>query len=162
MKVGITGHQDLGDAQAWCRSVLEDLVRTLPVTHGYSSLAAGADQLFAGVLVAHRIPFTAVIPSQDYERAFASEATREQYLRLLDRASERISLGCPAPSSEAFLAAGQRVVACAQTLIAVWDGLAAKGLGGTADIVAFAREQGVAVVHCNPIARTVIGGEPYY
>jgi hypothetical protein len=155
MKVGITGHQDLGDAQAWCHTVVQDLVRGLPATHGYTSLAAGADQLFADILVGEEIPFTAVIPSQDYERAFASEAARQRYLHLLEKAAERTTLGFDRPSEDAFLAAGQHVVRCAETLIAVWNGQAARGLGGTADVVAYAHAQGVPVWHCNPVARTV-------
>jgi hypothetical protein len=159
MKVGITGHQDLGVAQDWCHTVVEDLIRTLPVTHGYTSLAAGADQLFADILAAEKIPFTVVIPCQDYEQAFASDALRNRYLYLLDKAAERTTLAFDHPSSEAFMAAGRHVVGCIETLIAIWDGRAAKGLGGTADIVAFARAQGVPVWHCNPVARAITSDE---
>ena len=155
MRVGIIGHQDLGQAQEWCRTAVQEMVRTLPVTHGYTSLAAGADQLFADVLLAERIPYTAVIPSQDYEQTFSSEAARAHYSSLLQMATERIVLEFAAPSSEAFLAAGQRVVDCVQTVIAIWNGQAARGRGGTAEIVAFAREQGVAVVHCDPTLRAI-------
>ena len=45
-----------------------------------------------------------------------------------------------APSEEAFLAAGQRVVELSDELLAVWDGKKAAGLGGTADIVGYAKE----------------------
>jgi hypothetical protein len=155
MRVGITGHQDLAGAEAWCRGAVQDLIRTLPVTYGYTSLAAGADQLFADLLCAERIPFTAIIPCDNYERAFASVAAKDHYARLLAKSSEQISLSFAAPSQEAFLAAGQKVVVYSETLIAVWNGQAAKGLGGTADIVAFAREQGVVVVHCHPNLRIV-------
>jgi hypothetical protein len=155
MRVGITGHQELGDARTWCHDAMQELIRTLPATHGYTSLAAGADQLFAEILVAQGVPFTAVIPSQDYEHAFASDAAQKNYLRLLQQAAARTTLAFEPPSEEAFFAAGQHVVRCSEALIAVWDGQAARGLGGTADIVAFARAQGVAVWHCNPIAQTV-------
>ena len=33
----------------------------------------------------------------------------------------------------------------ADLLIAVWDGLPARGLGGTADVVAYARDHGIPV-----------------
>ena len=155
MKVGITGHQTLGDAEAWCRTVMQDLVRSLPVTHGYTCLAAGADQLFADILCSRGVSFTAVIPSENYARAFASDAARRHYLELVQKASDRISLPFTQPGDAAYLAASHRVVASAETLIAIWDGQAAKGLGGTADVVAYAREQGVTVVHCDPSSRTI-------
>lgn len=155
MKVGITGHQTLGDAEAWCRIVMQDLVRSLPVTHGYTCLAAGADQLFGDILCSRGVSFTVVIPSENYERAFASDAARTHYLELLEQAAERISLPFAEPGPDAFMAASRRVVSCVATLIAIWDGRAAKGLGGTADVVAYAREQGIPVVHCDPTSRTV-------
>ena len=49
------------------------------------------------------------------------------------------------PSEEAFLAAGTSVVDNCEALIAVWDGKPARGLGGTADIVRYARDSGKAV-----------------
>ena len=155
MMVGVTGHQNLGDAEAWCRTVVQDLVRSLPATHGHTCLAAGADQLFADILLDLQLPFTVVIPSQHYERAFSSKAARNHYHGLLGKAAGRILLPFEEPGPDAYLAAGERVVACVETLLAIWDGKAAKGLGGTADVVAYAREQGVAVVHCDPALRTV-------
>jgi len=46
------------------------------------------------------------------------------------------------PSEEAFFAAGKAVVDACDWLIAVWDGEPARGLGGSADVVAYARNQG--------------------
>lgn len=45
--------------------------------------------------------------------------------------------------SRGFWAAGQRIVGLADVLLAVWDGSSSRGLGGTADVVAFAAECGV-------------------
>lgn len=50
------------------------------------------------------------------------------------------------PSEEAFYAAGKAVVDACDWLIAVWDGEPARGLGGSADVVAYARNRGK-VVH---------------
>ncbi len=50
------------------------------------------------------------------------------------------------PSEAAFMAAGEAVVGRCQVVIAVWDGLPAAGLGGTADAVARARELGRRVI----------------
>jgi hypothetical protein len=53
-----------------------------------------------------------------------------------------IKLEFDEPTEEAFWAAGQRVVEESEQLIAVWDGRPAGGLGGTADVVAYAQKLG--------------------
>ena len=40
---------------------------------------------------------------------------------------------------------GRAVVDRSSVLVAVWDGQPSRGLGGTADVVAYARERGVPV-----------------
>ena len=44
------------------------------------------------------------------------------------------------PSEAAFLAAGRLVVERSDVLAAVWDGKPARGSGGTADVVDYAKE----------------------
>jgi hypothetical protein len=84
-----------------------------------------------------------VIPSAGYRRSFATDTGRATYQRLLAEVSEVIELPFPAASDEAYWAAGQRIVGLADVLLAVWDGSSSRGLGGTADVVAFAAECGV-------------------
>jgi hypothetical protein len=48
-------------------------------------------------------------------------------------------------TERAHLAAGQVVVDRSERLVAVWDGKPARGIGGTADIVSYARQKGVPV-----------------
>lgn len=55
------------------------------------------------------------------------------------------------PSDEAYLAAGQEVVDLTDTLLAIWDGQPARGLGGTADVVRYARSVGKRVVVIWPL-----------
>lgn len=50
------------------------------------------------------------------------------------------------PSDDAYLAAGQEVVDLTDTILAVWDGQPARGVGGTADVVRYARSTGRRVV----------------
>jgi hypothetical protein len=49
-------------------------------------------------------------------------------------------------TEQAHLAAGQAVVDRSERLVAVWDGKPARGIGGTADIVSYARQKGVPVI----------------
>ena len=143
--VGCTGHQNLSlatrrDVAAAIAAVFvaiddEELV-------GLSSLAAGADQLFAFAVLAAGGRLMAVIPSQDYEQAFQSEEPRATYLSLARLATSQTTLPFPAPSEDAFLAAGYEVADRCDILLAVWDGQGAAGKGGTADVVYYARAHG--------------------
>lgn len=56
---------------------------------------------------------------------------------------------------ESYLAAGQKVVELSNVMIAVWNGKPAAGLGGTADIVDYARQKNKQICHINPLTRTV-------
>ncbi len=146
--IGCTGHQRLSsstrrDVAAAIAAILatvgdEELV-------GLSSLAEGADQLFAFAVLAAGGQLRAVVPSQDYERGFQSDQPRDIYTSLLRLASDCTTLSFPAPSQEAFLAAGYEIADRCDVLLAVWDGQGAAGKGGTADVVSYARGRGLDV-----------------
>jgi len=108
---------------------------------GVTSLAAGADQLFAREVLAAGGTLHVVLPCSGYEITFEG-ANRAAYHCLLNRAEVIDTLPFENPSEAAFYAAGRRVVDLCDCLLAVWDGRAARGLGGTADIVAYAHERG--------------------
>jgi hypothetical protein len=87
-----------------------------------------------------------IVPSSGYERTFNKDRLAlKEFKDLLKKATEVERLPFDRPTEEAFFAAGQRVVDCCDRLIAIWDGRPARGLGGTADVVAYARATGKAV-----------------
>lgn len=147
MRVGITGHQDLSPAVA--DAIRHGLRRLLEETPdpiaGVTSLAEGADQMFAALVLERGGLLHVVLPSKRYEEAFATAAGAETFRLLLARATEIETMPFSEPSEEAFCAAGQRVVELSDLLVAVWDGEPARGKGGTADIVEYARRRGVDV-----------------
>lgn len=151
MKIGITGHQNLGGAEVidWLRQELSKIVRRDMVGQAYSSLAIGADQLFAEVCLENGIETIAVIPCAGYEKTFSSQHL-VAFDRLLSKVKKIIYLDYPTPSEEAFLNAGQYIVDCIDTICAVWDGEPAKGSGGTADIVNYAESKNKTIIHFNP------------
>lgn len=145
--IGVTGHQ--GIPAAALPYVVEGIRTQLaaasgPVT-GFSSLAAGTDQIFARELLEVGGRLVAVIPSHGYEQTFDSDG-RAEYEALLAAAEQTVVLDFPEPSEAAFMAAGTEVIDRCDLLIAVWDGVPARGLGGTADAVAYARSLGREVV----------------
>ena len=110
--------------------------------YGVSSLAEGADQLFAAHVVAAGGVLEAILPCEDYASSLGTDDGRTRFEELRRAAGTVITLPYPKPSEQAFLAAGQAMVERCDHLFAVWDGRPARGLGGTADIVTYAQERG--------------------
>lgn len=156
MKIGITGHQDLHNKETviWLNKHISRELKNRSVDVAYSSLAIGADQLFAELVVSQKIPLTVVVPSDQYETTFEA-VNLKNYLRLLASASAQIKLDFSAPSEQAFFSAGKKVAESCDLLFAVWDGKKAKGLGGTGDIIAYAKGINKSVLHFDLINKNV-------
>lgn len=146
MKVGFSGHQDLPpEARQKLLQAIEQLVsRNEPLTV-CCSLAAGADQLVAGAVLNAGGQLDVVLPCRDYANTFDDDMDGESFQALLARSGAFTELPFPGPSEEAFMAAGVVVVERCDVLVAAWDSEPASGLGGTADVVAYAQSRGVPV-----------------
>ncbi len=157
MKVGITGHQDLGSEEtiSWLSVTLENVIPQYGIDLGITSLAIGSDQLFTEILRKSHIQYIAVIPCDNYEQTFLDRNKLEKYIDLLQTASTTIKLPFDKPTETAFYEAGKRIVQLSDMMIAIWNGLPAKGLGGTGDIVKYALSIKKPVVHLNPITQIV-------
>ena len=158
MTIGLTGHQDLGTAKSmdWIRQVLKKSLLQYPnIEMGISALAIGADQLFAEVLLSRSIPYKVIVPCQGYESTF-DEGHRGRYFELLEQAQDVEQLAFDQPEEKAFMAAGKAVVDQSDMLMAIWNGLPAKGLGGTGDVVAYAQSKGRKVMHIHTLEQQVM------
>ncbi len=145
--VGATGHQQIpGPAIEFVRTKIGSVLDQSGQFTGVCCLAAGADQLFARAVLERGGFLHAIIPSEGYEATFASKTDRDTYVSLLQRADIVERLPFPRPSEDAFLAGGKRVADEANVIVAIWDGKPARGKGGTADVVAYARERRKRVV----------------
>ncbi len=160
LKVGITGHRTLNDSAAWTwvrRELTALLRKTARPLVGVTSLAIGADQMFAEIVLELEGDIEAVIPFPDYERTFDNELDLANYRRLMAKSKHvEIQQNC-VTEDEAYLKAGQRVAELSDLLIAVWDGQPARGLGGTADVVRYAAATGKRGVRLNPVSYRVEG-----
>lgn len=157
-RIGITGHQRLKYPERclWVSSEIDRiLVRSPGPIVGLSSLAIGADQLFADLILRRGGTLQAVIPFSGYELKFPEGSGRQEYDRLLGLASKVEILPKMGSDEEAYFAAGKRLVDLSDLLLAVWDGRPAAGLGGTADVVRYALNEMKTVVHINPDTMTV-------
>lgn len=156
MRIGITGHQRLNDDRAWSwvKQAIGGLLDEQPrPVVGVTSLAAGADQVFARLILELGGDLYVVVPFAGYERSFQEQHGREEYKRLLGRATEFETLPPQATDEESYFAAGKRVVDLSEVMLAVWNGEEAAGLGGTGDVVAYALAHRTRVIHINPVTR---------
>jgi len=154
MKAGITGHQNLTTNESdWLKKELEIDIKRMKIEEAYSCLAIGADQLFARIILANNIPLIAVTPCRKYEQTFDINNIK-LYKNLVAQTVSRIQLDFDSPSEEAFYEAGKTVVNNSDLVFAFWDNLPAKGLGGTADIVSYAKKLNKKVIHLNPLTKT--------
>jgi hypothetical protein len=121
----------------------------------FSSLAAGADQLVARVVLEEGGSVHAIVPSAGYGETLTGR-DRTFYEKLLAASADVVRLGFQEPSEQAYWEAGKAVVDRCEILIAIWDGLPARGLGGTADVVGYAKERGkdVRIIWPAGVART--------
>ncbi len=142
--VGFTGHRHLQAPEKVAESLRKviDSLRTQMAGQlmGYSSVAIGADTLFAEACVSLNIPWTAVLPRP--ENDFKSDFNKSDWQRtseLLKQAAHVESLSPRSDRELAYLECGLSTVEEADVIIAVWDGNSSRGTGGTADVVAHAR-----------------------
>jgi uncharacterized phage-like protein YoqJ len=154
MKIGITGHQKLEDPTNWNWVKLEfdKIFAQCPkLFTGVTSLAIGADQLFAEAVLEHGGSLAVIIPFDEYEFKFSEGDDRHKYHQILNKATTVNILPRMASDEESYFEAGKKIVDTVDFLVAVWDGKPSRGLGGTADVVKYAKQSHKRVVHLNPI-----------
>lgn len=155
LRVGVTGHRVLKERTShWVAQQLDDLfafVAGLPSNaaprRALSSLAIGADQIFAEAAHRHGIPIEVVIPFTGFTEDFAKGSERDSYERLLSAAASTTCLPWEERSNGSYLSGGLWVVDHCDLLIAIWDGKKAPGVGGTGDVVAYCRDAGKLCIH---------------
>ncbi|SRR6266496_342538 len=156
MRVGITGHQRFEDPLVlpWLEKCLRARLSGCSGLRGLSSLAKGADQLFARVVLELGGNLEAVLPFAGYEGTFEDPQDATCFRELLTRCSVVTTLTFAETKEQSYLLAGKYVADHSELLIAVWNGKPAAGLGGTADIVSYALRGGRTVYQINPVTRT--------
>lgn len=161
-RIGVTGHRELADPDALraaIRKALRGLIELLPVAPAagltpvvVSALAEGADRLVAEEILADpaaRLEVPLPLSPADYEEDFKTEASKDEFRRLLTRASAIWPAPAAEDRNEAYEQAGRYMVDRCDALIALWDGEDPRGQGGTAEIVAYAQEKGVPIAWVN-------------
>jgi len=146
-RVGVTGHQGLPvhTSQLVTAALHDALAGYGPELVGVTMLGPGADQLFAHAVLTRGGRLEVVVAAERYRDAFDDPDAQRRYDELIAKASHVERLPHVESTEATHMAGGQVVVDRSDVMLAVWDGKPARGLGGTADVVAYARERGVPV-----------------
>jgi hypothetical protein len=154
MIIGFTGHQRIShwDRWGWVQQQFVQILGEVasPKDRAITALAAGGDQLFSQVALSAGIAIEVVVPCVGYEMAFERADELAQFESLLARATNIIRLDFPEPSEDAYLAAGIYVVEKSSLVVALWNGNAPVGKGGTGEIVMYAKKRNLPVIHVDP------------
>ncbi len=149
--VGFSGHRHLVNEAAVADAVTEalDLLRREAKGEwvALSSVATGSDQLFVGRALQAGMTWHAILPMPRAE--FAKDFTvsdwsvvehtlgRAQHVRVITENGTR---------EDAYLDGGMETVNGSDVLLAVWDGDPARGKGGTAEVIDYAKSIGKPVL----------------
>jgi hypothetical protein len=149
--VGFTGHRSVADPAGVARAItaaLESLRAEAPGEWlALSSVADGSDQMFVAQARALGLSWHAILPlpKAEFQKDFTpadwsaveTMLTHAEHVRVITENGTR---------EDAYLDCGMETVNGADVLLAVWDGQPARGKGGTADVVGYARSLGKPVV----------------
>lgn len=142
--VGFTGHRRVQHPEKIAEA-LRDVIASIQREVGgdligRSSIASGGDTLFAEACFAANLKWIAQLPFPEAE--FKKDFTEADWARakaLLDKAERIETLSDTAVRPAGYLHCGLATVDGANLMIAVWDGKASRGPGGTAQIIDHAR-----------------------
>ncbi|MBO1415433.1 hypothetical protein [Streptomyces sp. FH025] len=147
MRIGITGHRGLTAViEVQVRRLLESALAGEDPTYltVVSCIADGPDSWLATIGLAQGARLEVVIPADRY-RDGLPEWHHPSYDRLLGSATAIHRTGHVESTEASHMAGSELLVQQVDRLLAVWDGLPARGFGGTADVVTYARQHGVPV-----------------
>lgn len=150
--IGFTGHRTV-ENEAGVRAAIRDVLTSLRTEQpsvewlALSSIAAGSDLMFATSVRALGMGWEAILPLPPVEfRRDFDEQTWRDVEALLAQAEHVRVIGERTRRDDAYLDGGMETVNGCDVLLTVWDGEPARGRGGTAEIVAYAREMGRPVI----------------
>jgi hypothetical protein len=154
LAVGFTGHRKV-PYETKSRQVIRDFLAQQKESHhgvmyGICSAAAGGDQLFAESCIELKIPLRILLPRPAEQfRADFDDASWQRSVHIMENAISVEITGQYEARNEQFYDCGIQTVAESQLLVALWDGQPSRGVGGTQEIVSFARKTGhpIAWIH---------------
>jgi len=163
-RVGVVGHRAEALADADVTEICRSLERVLTTIRNFwvekdasraleilSSLAEGADRITAHVALKLNYQLTSPLPfpRDEFARDFKTNESKQEFFDLLEKATDVIEIEMSkslTSRTNGYTAAADCLLAKSDLLIAIWDGNAGRGPGGTAASVAKAIAAGLAVL----------------
>lgn len=151
LAIGFTGHRKLPNEKK-CRESIRHVLREWKAKapgaiYGLTSAAAGGDLLFAETCIELNLPIRVFLPMpKEQFREDFDESTWARAEFVFKKALSVEVTGAGEEVTERYYECGIETVRQSQLLVALWDGGPSQGLGGTADMVHFAKGQGLPVV----------------
>jgi len=158
VRIGVTGHRKLANEQLLRNSVqkvlscMDKILCHTPHTFAViSPLAEGADRLVAKEVLDRRssgdmekphLEAVLPLPESDYIQDFETQESKDEFKGFLEKARSIRTLEKLESRAASYDQGGHYVVDNCDVLIAIWNGKAAAGQGGTAEIVEYARNLG--------------------
>lgn len=151
VKIGITGHRHLLQPEEVKQEIRKNIREILEENgtkefEGYSALAAGADILFAELVIELHGRLYVVLPfdQKEYEKDFADKDL-QRFHAMLSKSTGTKTLDAGDVSNKeernnAYLACGQYIANACDVVITAWDLEKAESPGGTGDIVEYAKQ----------------------
>jgi hypothetical protein len=149
VRIAVTGHMNITeDTVPLVVDAIRERLDRLGDTEvtGVSCIARGADSVFAKTVLDAGGKLEVILPSQDYRQAKVKPDHAPLFDELLDKATAVRVMSFETANRDAYVAANEAMLTDADELIAVWDGQPSPDRGGTAGVVADARERGLPVV----------------
>ncbi|MCJ7624195.1 MAG: hypothetical protein MUO76_11880 [Anaerolineaceae bacterium] len=154
INIAVSGHRlldDVGHLAQAIRSAGTRIRECFPDQRFqvYSCLAEGSDRLLARELIkALAADLIAVLPlpEKEYLKDFRTTESVQEFEHLKQLATNVITLEQEHTRPHAYQAANHYLIHHCEGLVVIWDGLPARGEGGTGEIVSIARQAGKALL----------------
>jgi len=157
--IGFSGHRKLAYPAIVATGIARALDR-LATDRGHlgviASAASGGDTLFLEEASRRKLPIRLILPfpKKRFEEDFSPEDW-QRVLPLIDSALFVEEITGPESDDEAYLETGILTVEHAEVMVFVWDGKKAAGMGGTGDIVEYARAFGKPLLIIDPVTGAI-------
>lgn len=147
--IAVTGHRILENPEpiiAGVDKTLQTIKTSFETEHiaVLSPLAEGADRIIAERALAidgTKLIAVLPLPVEMYQEDFRLPSSIQEFQNFLRLADEIIELPLIVDREESYRNVGEYLVTHCDVLIAIWDGQPARGPGGTAEVVASARDR---------------------